>query len=61
MNFFLKYKLEAYQKNFLDFVCGKPTSIEALGQDEEIEAGPNGTIQEEEVQIEEPHDLGGRG
>ncbi len=49
--------MEAYQKNFLDFVCGNPTSIEALGQDEEIEAGPNGTIQEEEVQIEEPHDL----
>jgi hypothetical protein len=31
----LKYKLEAYQKNFLDFICGNPTNIEVLGQDEE--------------------------
>ncbi len=53
----LKYKLEAYQKNFPDFICGSLTSIEALGQDEEDEAKPNGTTQEEEVQIEEPHDL----
>jgi hypothetical protein len=46
---FLKYKLEAYQKNFLDFVCGSPTSTKALGQDEETKAGPNGIVQEEEV------------
>jgi hypothetical protein len=24
----MKYKLEAYQKIFLDFICGGPTSIE---------------------------------
>jgi hypothetical protein len=24
---FLKYKLEAYQKNFPNFICGSPTSI----------------------------------
>jgi len=23
----MRYKLEAYQKNFLDFICGSPTSI----------------------------------
>ncbi len=49
----MKYKLEAYQKNFLDFICGNLTSIEISSQDEKIEARPNGTIQEEEVQIEE--------
>jgi hypothetical protein len=26
----LRYKLEAYQKNFPDFICGSPTSIEVL-------------------------------
>jgi hypothetical protein len=31
----LKYKLEAYQKIFLDSICGNPTSTEVLGQDEE--------------------------
>jgi hypothetical protein len=25
---FLRYKLEVYQKNFPDFICGSPTSIE---------------------------------
>jgi hypothetical protein len=25
----LKYKLETYQKNFLDFICCSPTSIKA--------------------------------
>jgi hypothetical protein len=40
--FFLKYKLEAYQKNFPRFICGNSTSTEVLGQDEEIEVGPNG-------------------
>ncbi len=39
----LKHKLEAYQKNFLDFICGNPTSTKVLDQDEEIEVGPNGT------------------
>jgi hypothetical protein len=50
----MRYKLEVYQKNFLDFVCGSPTSIEAMDKDEEVEVGPNGTTQEEEVKIEEP-------
>jgi hypothetical protein len=27
----LKYKLEAYQKNFLDFIYGSLTSIKVLG------------------------------
>jgi hypothetical protein len=40
----MRYKLEAYQKNFPDFICDSPTSIEVLGQDEETEAGPSGTI-----------------
>jgi hypothetical protein len=39
----MKDKLEAYQKNFLDFICGSLTSIEVLGQNEEIETRPNGT------------------
>jgi hypothetical protein len=36
----LRYKLEAYKKNFLDFICGNPTKVSV--QDEEIEARPNG-------------------
>ncbi len=51
------YKLEAYQKNFPDFIYGNPTSKEVLGHDEGIEAGPNGIAQEEEVKTEEPQDL----
>ncbi len=47
----MKYKLEAYQLNFLDFIYDNPTSIKAFGQNEENEVGPNGTAQEEEVQI----------
>ncbi len=54
---FMKYKLEAYQKNFPNFIFGSPISIEVLGQDEEIEAKPNGTSQEAEVQTKEPQDL----
>jgi hypothetical protein len=38
----LKYKLEVYQKNFLDFICGSLISIEVLGQEEKIQAKPNG-------------------
>jgi hypothetical protein len=49
----MRYKLEAYQKKILDFICGSPTSIKVSGQDEKTNAGPNGTTQEEEVQIEE--------
>ncbi len=30
----LKYKLKVYQKNFLDFICGNPTSTQALSQDD---------------------------
>ncbi len=49
--------MEAYQKNFLDFICGSPTSTKVLGHDEEIEARPNKITQEEEVQTQEPKDL----
>jgi hypothetical protein len=38
----LTYKLEAYQKNFLDFIYGSPTSTKVSSHDEEIEAGPSG-------------------
>jgi hypothetical protein len=43
----LRYKLEAYQNNFPNFICGNPTSIKISSQDEEIEVGPNGIVQEE--------------
>jgi hypothetical protein len=46
--------LEAYQKNFPDFIYGSPISTRVSGQDEDIKAGLNGTAQEEEVQIDEP-------
>jgi hypothetical protein len=46
--------LEVYQKNFLDFVYGSPTSTKASNKDEEVEARPCKIAQEEEVQIEEP-------
>ncbi len=39
-----KYKLNIYQKTFLDFVCGSPTSIETSCQNEENEARPNGQL-----------------
>ncbi len=32
----MKYKLEAYQKNFLDFICGSLTSIKVSGQDDVV-------------------------
>ncbi len=47
-----RYKVEVYQRTFLDFVCESPTNTKASGQDEENETKPNGTIQEEEVQVE---------
>jgi hypothetical protein len=56
-----EYKLEVYQKTYLDFVCESPTSIEAFGQDEENEARPNGMAQKEEVEVEEPHIFEGGG
>jgi hypothetical protein len=49
----MKYKLEVYQKNFPDFICGSPTSTEVSSQVEKIEVGPSGTAHEEEIQIEE--------
>jgi hypothetical protein len=54
---FLKYKLEAYQKNFQDFIYGNSTSTKVSGQDEEIEAGPSAKVEEEEIHIKEPQDL----
>jgi hypothetical protein len=45
----MRYKLEAYQKKILDFICGSPTSTEVLGQDEETKTRPNGTTQEEKL------------
>ncbi len=53
----LRYKLEAYQKNFPDFICGNPTSIKVSSQDEETKVGPSGTTQDEEVQTKESQDL----
>jgi hypothetical protein len=41
--FFLRYKLEVYQKNFLGFIHGSPTSAKVWSQDEKIKAGLNGT------------------
>ncbi len=48
------YKLELYQRIFLDFVRGNPISIETSGQNEENEVRLNGIVQDEEVQIEKP-------
>jgi len=42
--FFLKYKLEVYQTNFLHFVYGSPTSTKASDKAEEAKIGPNGII-----------------
>ncbi len=53
----MRYKLEAYEKKNSNIICGNPTSIEVLCQDEETKAGPNGTSQEKEVQTEESQDL----
>jgi hypothetical protein len=50
----LRYKLESYQKKIPDFIYGNLTSIEISGQDEEIEARPTGTTQDEEVDTEDP-------
>ncbi len=53
----MRYKLEAYQKNFPDFICGSPISTKVWGQDEETKVGLSGTTQEEEVQTKESRDL----
>ncbi len=50
----LRFKLEAYQNNFPDFICGSPINIEVSSQDEEMKARPNGTAQKEEMQTKEP-------
>jgi hypothetical protein len=42
--FFLKYKSEAYQKNFLDFIYGNPTSIKVSSQDEETKTRLSGIV-----------------
>ncbi len=39
----LKYKLETYQKNFPNFICGNSTNTKVLGQDEKTKARSNGT------------------
>jgi hypothetical protein len=44
--------LETYQKNFPNFIYGSLTSTKASSQDEETKTRLNGTIQEEEMQIE---------
>jgi hypothetical protein len=43
--------LEAYQRTFPYFVCGDPTSIKALDQDEDNEARPSGTVQEKRCKL----------
>ncbi len=53
----LRYKLDSYQKNFLDFIHGSPTSIEVSGTNEETKRKPSGTTQEEKMQTKEPQDL----
>ncbi len=53
----MRYKLEAYQKNFPNFIYGSSKSIEVSSQDEETETRPGGTIQKEEVQTKEPQDF----
>ncbi len=50
----LRYKLEVYQRNFLNFVYGSLISTKASSQNEEIETRPNEIAQKEEVHIEEP-------
>jgi hypothetical protein len=35
--------LEAYQKNFLDFIYGNPTSTKVSSHNEDTEARPSGT------------------
>ncbi len=53
----MKYKLEVYQNNFPNFICGSPTNTKILGQDEDAKVGPSGIAQEEEMQIEEPKEF----
>lgn len=57
----MRYKLDVYQRNFIDFFYGSPTSTKTLSQNEENETRPNGIARGEEVQIEEPQVLKGEG
>jgi hypothetical protein len=50
----LRYKLEAYQKKILDFICSSPTSTKVFSQDEETGVKLSGTTQEEEMQTKKP-------
>jgi hypothetical protein len=45
----LMYKLEIYQRNFLNFVCESPTSTETSSQDEETKTRRSGTTHEKEM------------
>ncbi len=45
----MRYNLEAYQKNFRNFIYGSPTSAKISDKDEKTKARPNGTTQEKEV------------
>ncbi len=45
----MRYNLEAYQKNFRNFICGSPTNVEVSDKDEKTKARPNGATQEKEV------------
>jgi hypothetical protein len=38
-----RYKLEAYQMNFPDFIYGNPTSTKVSRQDEKTKVRPSGT------------------
>ncbi len=53
----VRYKLEAYQKNFPDFISSSSTSTKILGQDEKTKVRPSGIAQEVEMQTEQPQDL----
>jgi hypothetical protein len=44
-----KYKLEVYQKNFIDFVCGSLIYTEASNKDEEAKARPSKIAQAKEM------------
>jgi hypothetical protein len=43
--------LEIYQKKIPNFVCGSPTSIETLGQDEKNEVRPVGELKKRKCKL----------
>ncbi len=53
----LRYKLEAYQMNFPDYICGNPTSTKVSRHNEDTKIGPSGIAQDEEIQTQESHDF----